>query len=240
MGFNLSSLFGGNSTPAAPAPVQQQPGNLPVNSGATDTTNPTTPPGTTEASQQTASPLADFADLWKPVEGATAPETMFGNVDPNKLMEAAKKTDFSKAITPDQLQAIAQGGQTAVEAFAAAMNNVAQTVYANSALATTKIVEQALTRAQQGYDNKLPGLIKQHQVSDTLRTENPMYNDPAIQPLIKALEAQVALKNPNATASELTATAKNYLASIGNVFNPAKPAESVNKPGETDWSKFAI
>lgn len=119
---------------------------------------------------------------------------MFANVDPQKLMEAARKTDFSKAISSNQLEAIAGGGQEAVAAFASAMNSVAQTVYANSALATTKIVEQALMKAQQQYDAKIPGLIKRQTVSDTLRTENPMFSNPAVQPLISALEAQLAVK----------------------------------------------
>ena len=79
-----------------------------------------------------------FADLWKPVEGQT-PEQLFPNIDPAKLMEAAKKTDFAKVITDEQRQAIIAGGQDAVAAFTGAMNSVAQAVYANSALATTRL-----------------------------------------------------------------------------------------------------
>ena len=213
------------------------PGNIPPGAGANDPTNTTVPLGTVEASQE--SPLANFADIWTPVENAQATETMFANVDPQKLMEAAKKTDFSKAISSNQLEAIAGGGQEAVAAFASAMNSVAQTVYANSALATTKIVEQALMKAQQQYDAKIPGLIKRQTVSDTLRTENPMFSNPAVQPLISALEAQLAVKNPNATAGELTSMAKQYLEGVSTVFStPKQGQESTTNAGDTDWLKF--
>lgn len=237
----MDKIFGGFGA-SAPAPNTQpaqqvNPGNIPSGAGATDSSNTTVPPGTVQTSQE--SPLANFADLWKPVENAQTPEAMFANVDPAKLMEAAKKTDFSKAISPDQLEAIAGGGQEAVAAFASAMNSVAQTVYANSALATTKIVEQALAKAQQQYDAKIPGLIKRQTVSDTLRTENPMFSNPAVQPLISALEAQLAVKNPNATANELTSMAKQYLEGVSTVFsNPKQGQESTTNAGDTDWLKF--
>ena len=97
---SMFSAFGG--TPAQQQPVQQQqpPGNIPPNSGTVDPDNSTVPAGTVIQSQQQpeTSPLDAFADLWKPVEGQT-PEQLFPNIDPAKLMEAAKKTDFAKVIT---------------------------------------------------------------------------------------------------------------------------------------------
>ncbi len=243
----MNSIFGaftGGTSAAPTTPVPQAaptPGNIPAGTGGADPANTLTPPGTTATSQESASPLAEFADLWKPVAtDPNAPTSMFGDVDPQKLMEAAKKTDFSKAITSEQMQAIAGGGEGAVAAFAAAMNSVAQTVYANSAMATTKIVEQALTKAQNNYDSKLPGIIKQHTVSDSLRADNPVFSNPAVQPLITALESQMAVKYPNATASELTSMAKQYIEGLGTVFSPPKVAtkEEAARAGEMDWSKF--
>jgi len=240
----MTNIFGALTGGTGPAPQQQQQaspaGNIPPGSGATDVGNPQVPVGTVAASQEPSSPLADFADLWKPADNANAPTSMFGEIDQTKLMEAAKKTDFSKAVSKEQFEAIAAGGQGAVEAFAAAMNSVAQTVYANSAVATTKIVEQALTKAQQSYDTRLPGIIKQHTLSDTLRSENPVFSNPAVQPLISAMETQMAVKYPNATASELTSMAKQYIEGLGTVFSPAKAPtkEETAKAGEFDWSKF--
>lgn len=237
---NIFSMFSGNNSASQPAPQQQPtPGNIPPNSGNVDPNNSTTPPGTVATSQQQpeVNPLDTFADLWKPVPGQE-PEQLFPNVDPQKLMEAAKKTDFSKVITEQQLQQIANGGQEAVAAFTGAMNSVAQAVYANSAMATTKIVEEALKKAQATYDTKLPSIIKKHQLSDTLRSENPMFSNPAIQPIISALEAQAALKFPNATQSELNSYVKSYLEQVGPVFSPPKEDSTKQQVSETDWTKF--
>lgn len=221
-------------------PVTPQGSQIPPNAGATDPNNPTVPPGGNTTPTTPESPLKDFATIWEPNVNAKPDEPLFGNVDPNKLMEAARKTNFSGAITKDMMIKIQAGGQEGAEAFQQGMNAVAQTVFANSALATTKIVEQALEKQRKSFEEKLPGIIKQHAVSDSLRNENPIFNDPAVAPLIKAMEHQFAQKYPNATASELTQHAKTYIAGLGTVFSP-QTKEDTNKTqtaDETDWSKF--
>jgi hypothetical protein len=109
-------------------------------------------------------------------------------------------------------------------------------------LLTTKIVEQALARQQANFEAKLPGIIKQHTVADSLRNENPIFSDPAVAPLVKAMEHQLAQKYPNATSSELTQQAKTYIAGLGSVFSPPQTKENTNNStktaAETDWSKF--
>lgn len=238
----MEKIFGSfNSAQPAQQPAQPvaPPGTqIPANAGATNPNNPTVPAGSGGAPE---SPLKEFAELWEPNKDAKPDEPLFGNVDPAKLMEAAKKTNFSGAVTKAQLEAIQKGGTEAAEAFQQSMNSVAQTVFANSALATTKIVEQALERQRTAFEAKLPGIIKQHTVSDSLRNENPIFSDPAVAPLVKAMEHQFAQKYPNATASELTQHAKTYIAGLGSVFSP-QAKEDTNKTtqatGETDWSKF--
>ena len=219
------------------AGVQVQPGNMSpggVNADGSPKLN-------ADGTPVTASPLDAFNDLWKPSTGQTGDTALFANVDPQKLMEAAKKTNFSSMITKEQSAAIAGGGEGAVTAFAQAMNSVAQTVFAQSALASTKIVDQALAEQQKRFKEMLPNLVKQHTLSDSLRTENPMFNHPSVQPLIGALETSLATKHPNATASELTALAKQYVEGLGQVFNPTVVTDqntSGAKSDGTDWSKF--
>lgn len=243
----FSGITGGSAAPAAPAPNtnannQPQPGNIPPGAGSTNPNNPTVPAGT---ENKEGAPLDQFADLWKnePASEGREQNTGLFNIDPKKMFEAAGKIDFAKMIKPEQLQAIAQGGDAAVQAFAQAMNGVAQGVYAQSAFATTKIVEQALGKAKQQYNSELPSLIKKHQVSDNLRAENPIFANPAIQPIISALEAQLTVKFPNATASEITGMAKQYVEAVGSSFAP-KPAapENDGKAGAntTDWDKFLL
>ena len=226
---------------AQPQP-QVQPGNIPTGGGATNPDNPLVPATSTAEGTPAASPLDAFADLWKPVNNTTTSDTpFFANVDPKKLMEAAQKTNFASLITADQQQAIAGGGENAVAAFSQAMNSVAQNVFAQSALATTKIVDEALARQQAKFKDMLPNLVKQHSLSDNLRNDNPIYKNPAVQPLISAMEHQLAAKYPSASVNELTEMAKQYVSSLGAVFNPALAAAEDtkgSKAGEMDWSTF--
>ena len=225
---------------AQPQP-QSQPGNIPAAGGATNPNNPTVPATNADGTPATASPLDQFGDMWKPVENKGAGDPLFANVDPAKLMEAAKKTNFSALITKEQQAAIAQGGTAAQEAFMQSMNLVAQNVFAQSAMATTRIVDQALAKQQEQFKALLPSLVKQHTLSDNLRSENPVFNHPSVAPLIHAMETQLAAKHPNATASELTKLAQEYVLSVGQAFNPTAGKETTaasSANSEPDWDLF--
>lgn len=241
----FQNAFGG-AAPAAPAPAASQPaqpGNLPaapvVNSDPANNNAPA--PNPADPASVTPEGLDAFKDLWKAPESPTnnEPQPMF-NVKPEQLLEAAKKIDFSKAITQDQLQAVAQGGENAVNAFAQAMNSVAQTVYAQNALATTKIVEQALAKSKEGIMSEIPGQIKRHTVSETLQSENPVFSHPAAAPVLGALQQQLAIKYPNASASELSQHAKQYLNSLLSAASPANKSTETADGSDEDWSRFLV
>lgn len=252
----FSNMFGSGSsgaaaptTPAAPTGTQNgapTPGNIPDTAAGTGVSNPNTAPNGilpgNEGSNTPAeaTPLDSFKDLWNndPVDSNAAPTGVFNNVDPKKFMEAAGKIDFTKVITPEQMTAISQGGEGAVQAFAAALNKVAQTTYAQSAFATTKIVEQAMARGKDTILSELPQHIKKHTVSENLRAENPVFQNPAVQPVISALEAQLTVKYPRATAGEITQMAKQYVEALGTSFSP-KPAAPANADeNDTNWDEF--
>lgn len=250
----FSNIMGGApAAPAAPAGQQaapSQPGNIPANTPNTAVASPNTAPnGVTPGNENanpapSATPLDSFKDIWKnePVDPNAPPaqQGVFGNVDPKKFMEAAGKIDFAKVVTPEQLQQITAGGDGAMAAFASALNSVAQTTYAQSAFASTKIVEQALNRAKGDWMAELPAHIKQQTVKENLRADNPVFSNPAVQPIISALEAQLTVKYPSASAGEITTMAKQYVEALGTSFAPKATPEK-GKPGtreETDWSSF--
>lgn len=248
IGSMMANLFGGASSQQ---PVQQmpQPGNLPpeqTQQMQSAPGNPNTPAGSpqgnTQAQQTNIQPegLDKFNDLWKPSESpAGGQNDQLFNVDPKQLMEAAKKIDFTKVIQPTQLQAIAQGGEQAVNAFAQALNTVAQTVYAQNAHATTKIVEQAVARSQETMRNELPQHIKRQTVSESLRTENPALSHPAAAPILGALEQQLTTKFPNATALEIKSMATDYLTSFAGTFQkPAQQTTQSSQQSGTDWDSW--
>lgn len=240
---SIMSMFGAQP---APAPTSQPtpPGNIPPTAAATGTPstgaspNGVIPPAPEPAKE--ATPLDAFAELWKnepPTEGQQ-PTGVFGNVDPKRFMEAAAKVDFSKAITPETLQAIQTGGEEGVKAFAAAMNSVAQNVYAQASFASTKITEQALEKARQAFIAEIPNHIRASTASESLRAENPIFSHPAAAPILGAVQSQLAVKFPQASAAELTAMAKTYLENFASGVSPKKVEEPSSKTKETDWSSF--
>jgi len=254
----FSNLIGaGNNQPAAPNPGVQNPapgpGQLPPNASNTGATSANTAPnGTVPATGDNitppaATPFDQFAELWKnePVDpNAPPPQSgVFGTIDPKRFMEAAGKIDFAKVVTPEQLQQISAGGADAMQAFAAALNSVAQTTYAQSAFASTKIAEQAVAKAKESILADLPQHIKRNTVQDNLRQENPIFSNPAVQPIISALEQQMTVKYPQATASEITTMAKQYVEALGTSFAPKAPDPKLGPNGKTgreemDWSTF--
>ena len=222
----FSNIFGSTSSadgavPNAPAPA----------------------PAVTPAVQATpaveVSPLDSFKTLWEPVNtpnvDGTLPANMFAGADPAKMLDAARKVDFAKSISPELLAKITSGGPDAATAFMAALNDVSQRSYAQSSFASTKIVEAALAKIQEGLDSRLPGQIKRHQVSDTLRESNPALQHPAAAPILDALQSQLAVKFPNATVNELRDMAGDYLNKFAGLASPQKTAAT--KPTE-DWDKF--
>lgn len=246
--MNIMNLFRSEPAPATPATPTTPAANSPSQAA-----NPGTPLPGTQASDKTApngvvptaSPLDSFKDIWQTPDNAKAdpsPE-VFANVDPQKLMESASKIDFKKVISAENLQAISSGGEAAVTAFAEAMNKVAQTVYAQSAFATTKIVDQALAKAQEGYDTRLPALIKKLSVNENLQDQNPLLSNPALTPLVSALSEQLVRKNPNATASEIQQQVNDYFAALGTSFAPKPPETPASRAAskaakQEDWSAF--
>ena len=253
--MSIMDMFKGitGAAPAATSGTQPTPpGNIPTAAASTGTTPPgAAPNGVIPPVGETKpepAPLDAFSDLWKtaPVDpNAPAPqEGVFGNVDPKKFMEAAGKVDFSKAIKPEMLAAIQAGGEDGVKAFAAAMNSVAQNVYAQASFASTKITEQALAKARESFESNIPNLIKQQTAAEALRNENPVFSHPAAAPILGAIQSQLAVKFPQASATELTAMAKTYLENFATGISApataaaAKKVQDAKGANETDWSTF--
>jgi hypothetical protein len=184
--------------------------------------------------------MDSFATLWEPATtpnvDTTLPANMFAGADPAKMLEAARKVNFAAQVPPELLAKITSGGPDAAAAFAQAINDVAQRSYAQSSFASTKIVEAALAKFQEGLDARLPSQVKRHQVSESLRESNPALNHPAAAPIMEALQAQLTVKFPSASARELQDMASAYLTSFTSAASP-KPKEAAVSEAE-NWGKF--
>lgn len=254
----FSSLFGGTTPqPAQPAPAAApaaqsgvgQPGNIPPQPNQQPAQNTgTAPNGVVPAQVAAATPSTDapqldtFSALWQP-EQNPQPNQPLIQIDPKALADAARKTDFTKMISQEQLTAIGAGGEGAMQAFAQAMNSVAQGVYAQSAFAATKIAEQAVERASARFTSEIPAHVKKLQVSENLRSDNPALSHPAASPILGAIESQLTMKHPQASSAEISKMAKQYLDNFASAINKPKDdaaaAAKVKVDQGTDWSTFA-
>lgn len=234
----FQNLFGGNTTPApapAPAPTQSSMNN--PGAGQTDPNNPTIPPNATPPD-----PLESFKSLWEvetdPNKQVQSSE-VYGQIDPKKVFESANKANFARVITPELMQAAQQGGEAGVNAMITAMNTIAQQVFAQSTLAATKLIDNAIGKNREQIFNEIPQHITKSLVTNQLRLDNPVLNNPAVAPIISAIESQLVTKFPQATPAEVTKMAQQYILNLSSVLNPQAPTiQEPKKPNEDDWTSF--
>jgi hypothetical protein len=244
--MNVMSLF---ATPASAVPTSGAgaPAPAPNSSAAIAAANPTVP-STANTPIQTdpltgkpmESPLANFADLWKTDPNAKTNEPFRFNSDPAKLLESSRGIDFTKVIPPDLQLRMNAGGSDGVKAQQEAMNLVAQMTFAQSANASAKIGETVAMEVERRVQALLPQLIRQHAVSDSIRAENPLLNNPATAPMVEALQQQLTSKYPNASSQEIKQHINDYLNGVVDIVKSGQPTPEVKKTGreEMDWSKF--
>lgn len=251
----VQQLFG--HVPAVQAPVNPAPGaanaNNPGNPTLGTTQNANTAPNGVipeggnkppEGTQQEPSPLASFKDALqtdpKAAEKAAALNApVLGELDPAKFAQAAGKIDFTQIVSPEMLSRIKAGGDDGVKALSEALNATSQTVFAQSALTSARIVEGAVKKTKDDVLAQLPELIRKHSVSAHLQTKNPLYNDPAVAPMIADLQQNYLAKNPNATEQQVEAHVSGYLENVAAVFaKKPEPTSTKGKRSEEDWSLF--
>lgn len=229
------------------SPALAAPGNT-VGSGPLpgSTVNPLVPeviPAAAVIPAEPKGPLSAYESTWIPnkdVKEIPNPGDMFNNIDPAKIAEAAGKIDFTSVATAEQLQKIQGGGADAMATMMAVMNTVAQSAYARSAVATTKIVQAALTQASESNDARLPSLIKKHSVNEGLLSKNPLMANPAVAPLVQALQETLVRKNPGATSAEIQEQINGYFVGLSTAFAPAPVPTAATKKAkqQEDWSAF--
>jgi len=186
------------------------------------------------------SPLDSFKTLWQPDKEETI-QPGFA-VDQSKLMEVAGKLDFTKLIKPEQIQAIANGGEEAAKAFLEAINAVSQASFANTLAVSAKLTEQALAAKEVEFETRLPGAIKSFNIDSSI-SQDPVLNHPAAKPVIGAIAKQIARQYPDASVKEVQEQALKLLREISKVGEqPTGTATKRNEDevaGDFDWDKWA-
>lgn len=233
------------------------PGNVPPNTGmaapgnngvAPNGVTPSIPPNSQQTTEAPKSPFAEFEKLWEPATGPdgkplqVTKEPLY-NVDPKQVMEAAQRTDFRSVASKEQLEKMAAGGADGIAAMMDVMQAMSASVYANAAVAATKIAEQGISKAMSQAESRLPGVIRNQQLSESLVKNNPALQDPAVRPLVDLVRNQFAQKFPNATSAELESMANDYMLKAGSAFNPTaqkqqQQEEQRQQAAGSEWDKF--
>jgi len=231
------------ATPAAPA-APASPGNLPATQPATQPVdNGVVPAAAPEAAPveptPPASPLDAYKSLWDtPDTDPNAPPATPAALDPTKLAEIVNKADFSQNITPEMRAQIEAGGEGATAALMQALNGTAQQVMLQSTLASNKMIEQQVAAAVASTQASLPNMVREQTLNTTLIESNPVLSNPAIKPIVQAVQKQIAAQNPNKTPAELAALVQNTMTVMGEAFSPTAPVTPNATAGGTDWEKF--
>ena len=210
---------------------QQQPQPPQNNSSGSQhvQTNPMVPNGTNSPQQQPTtanpnpeSPVAKFDDLWKmePTQPNQAPNF---KIDPQQLNKVTSSMDFSRSVSRDDLAKIAQGGEEAVGALVNVLNNFGREVFSTSAQFSSHMTESGYNTAQQVLDRGLPNLVKKQFTQNELFQSNPKLREPALQPLVMAIQSQITQKYPNATPQEVNSMLSQYMDSVGKAFTKDDP-----------------
>lgn len=249
--MGIFDIFTNNTPEAAPQQAAPQvapvatPGNIPDAATTSAPQAPATaangvvPEQVPPAQAVPDSHLAEFNSLWetKPTD-PNQPSNTPTPLDAAAVQQAVAKTNFSQSITPDTLAAVAAGGEEAQQAFANAMNQVAQQVMVQSTMVNNKLTEKAIADALASQQTSMQEQVRQQAAADHLKTSNPLFSNPAVKPVIEATQAQLLQKFPNATAQELTDMTQNYITAMGAAFAPPTTVNDNAGPAQTDWDNF--
>lgn len=250
--MGIFDLFNQGQQQAAQQPQQQQqqpqqqpatPGNIPPEGNVSGKeSDATAANGSIPGGEGEGSPLDKFKELWEPKpndDGANGEQPV--SLDPEKLTELVGQANFTSSLSTEDLQAIVSGGEGAIQALQNAMNQVARQAVIQSTLVSDRLTNNSVTSAVEKLQGSLPDIVRRSNVRETVSSSNPMLNNPAVKPLIDMTQNQLAERYPEASASELATMAQEYVAALGEVFNPSKQQQqSQGNEGEGDinWDKF--
>lgn len=216
---------------------QQQPnphlqGNptLPQNSGMpAQPATPTNPTG--------ESPTDKYANLWDTSNQQQQQAPNF-KLNPESLQKVTSSMNFTQGIQKEDLQKIAQGGEEAVVALQNILTNFGQNIFSQSAQFSAHMTESGYNAAQKEISTGLPGVVRNHMASASLFEANPKLRDPALQPLVGALQSQFAAKFPNASPAEINNMVTDYMGTtVAGAFQ--KPVDPATQKQENAQPNFA-
>lgn len=253
LGFSIGNMFRPTQQ-VAPAPTQQpQPGQqAPTQQSQVGPANganlpvPTNVPNLNPAPDnqtQDNSPLAPFAKMWETDPTAKPPTDPWSQPilpsDPAQIQAAAKTMNMMQGVDPALMARATAGNDPA--AFLEVMNAVSQNTLAMAAQLTTATVEKAGSTIRSRQDATLEEKFRDFTIRN-LSTDNPVLNNPAVQPMLVMARQQIKQKNPGWSPQQVQDEAVKYLNSFasamsGQTQQASQVTDQTGTP-EQDWSKF--
>lgn len=201
-----------------PAQPQQPAPQAPENQHIQN--NPTVPTSQNSPTQQPTpdnpapeSPVANFAELWK-MEPTQANQSPNFRIDPQQLSKVTSSMNFAKSVSRDELAKVAQGGEEAVGAMVNILNQVGREIFGMGAQFSSHMTEQGYNTAQTALNTGIPNLVKKQVTQNELFQANPKLKEPALQPLVMAIQSQITQKYPNATPQEINGMVDQYFTEV--------------------------
>lgn len=251
--FGSSNQNNPNTPPPAAGSAQQgayQTGTQQIAQPANNNAQPT-PPGTDGAPNpaNSADPskgqvevpaLDQYKDLFTMPASGTEPKNPMAEpllqYDPAKLQAAAKQANFAANIDPELATKALSGD---VASFMQVVNQTAQNAFLAATASTANVVEQAVRKNNDRYDSVLPDRVRNVQINQA-QMKNPALSHPAAAPLVAAMKAQIAAKNPGLSPDKVAEVAEGYFTHLANDLAGGTPAQvqSRNGPQEPDYSLF--
>lgn len=230
--MNMSANFFKQATVQTP-PVN--PGNSSLE-GAAAAANAAT---AAAAASTPPAPLAGFEALWQsdPNKQAVQPTGVLPAVTAEQLSATLANSNFLANI-PQDLMTKAAGGDSA--AFADVINQGLRGVMLQAVLASHGLVNAGAKAQGEQLMGKLPSMVRSSTVTDSL-TSNPLYNNPAIKPVMDSVRNQLETKYPQAGSSEIASMLDSYFADFGKAFTGGGAATDAGNTGgksaagETNW-----
>ena len=165
-------------------------------------------------------PLDEYAKLYdnKPTDkgAATPPDVLAAPM--TDYQTAAGKLDFTSGLDPEVAKA-ALGGD--VESLMTLINGAARNAFAQSSYSSSQVTKAALNTRMDSMKAGLPEMLRKQQANSGIVDNNAALKHPAVQPLVQAVQSQLAQQYPEATPQELEAHTVKYMQGMSSLFAQA-------------------
>lgn len=237
---------------------QQQPQQTPVsgqkqyvdgtNRSSMQLANNGEPAGVSEGNEP-KSPLDTFKDLFHTEtkldeQGNPIPESSDKRLLPLDKDELAKAINDLDFVAGDEnnaelVQKVTDGDSSVLPEL---LNNVVRRATLQQSLVTSELLERMGSTVQDKINSDLPERFRDFS-SQNAMSENPIFQNPAAQPVVNGIRTQIQMKNPDASPKEVNELTNNFLNQFADlVKGGANDGEGSNKSSAgknaADWGNF--